>query len=78
MNVAPVQSLYWQTCHRGGAGPREGVMHPMFVELYFKTDEDDLLAYEEGKRQSRRARRGQARTLTRTTVRGRGDPSRRR
>ena len=54
-------------------------MHPMFVELYLKTDEDDLLAYEEGKRrQSRRARRGQARTLTRTTVRGGGDPSRRR
>ena len=52
-------------------------MHPMFVELYFKTDEDDLLAYEEGKRQSRRARRGQARTRTRTTVRGRGEPSRR-
>jgi len=54
-------------------------MHPMFVELYLKTDEDDLLAYEEGKRlQTRRARRGEARTLTRTTVRGRGDPSRRR
>ena len=54
-------------------------MHPMFVELYLKTDEDDLLAYEDGKRrQSRRARRGQARTLTRTTVRGQGDPPRRR
>ena len=54
-------------------------MHPMFVELYLKADDDDLLAYEEGKRrQSRRARRGQARTLTRTTVSGRGDPSRRR
>ena len=54
-------------------------MHPMFVELYLKTDEDDLLAHEEGKRrQSRRVRRGQARTLTRTTVRGRGDPPRRR
>ena len=54
-------------------------MHPMFVELYLKTDENDLPAYEEGKRrQSRRARRGEARTLTRTTVRGRGDPSRRR
>ena len=54
-------------------------MHPMFVELYLKTDEDDLLTYEQGKRrQSRRARRGQARTLTITTVRGQGEASRRR
>ncbi len=54
-------------------------MHPMFVELYIKTDDDDLLAYEEGRRrQARRVRRGQSRTLTRTAVRGRGDPARRR
>ena len=33
-------------------------MHPMFVQLFLETDEDDLLAAEEDRRRrSRRARR---------------------
>ncbi len=34
-------------------------MHPVFVELFIQTDDDELLAYEEDKRH--RARRGDAR-----------------
>lgn len=54
-------------------------MHPMFVKLFIETEADDPLACEEDKRRrSRRVRRGQARTATRTTAGSRDAwPSRR-
>jgi len=54
-------------------------MHPMFVKLFIETDADDLLASEEEdrkRRQARRARHTQARSVTMTTVPGRGRPPR--
>jgi hypothetical protein len=45
-------------------------MHPMFVKLYLKTSEDDLLAGEEdSRRAANRARRTQSRVATRSVVR---------
>jgi len=50
-------------------------MHPMFRQLFLETDEDDLLAYEEGRR--RRSRRARRQTLvTRSAPVRQGTPAR--
>jgi hypothetical protein len=76
MNTGSARSLYLQTCyrgpylrtcHQGRAKPWEGVMHPMFVQLFMETDADEL-AYEEDRRRSRRTRRVQSRTVTRAAA----------
>jgi len=67
MNAARAVGLHCQTCYW------EGVMHPMFVELFLKADPDELLSYETDKRRrARRAGRAQARTVVRATARERG------
>ena len=61
-------SVYTETCHQGRAVPGEGVMHPMFVELFMETDADELTYEEDKRRRSRRAKRAQSRTLTNAAV----------
>jgi hypothetical protein len=55
------------------ADPGEGTMHPMFVELFMKTDADDLLAEEEGSRRraTRRPQRSRPAMLVRAIPRDR-------
>jgi hypothetical protein len=43
-------------------------MHPMFVKLYLETDSDDV-AEERKRRSASRAKRLQARTVTKTVTR---------
>ena len=51
------------------ARAEEDVMHPMFVELYLETSEEDLQAEREKKRRrANRARRARSRTAVRVTV----------
>jgi hypothetical protein len=48
-------------------------MHPTFVKLFLETDADDVLAEEDERRTTNRARRARSRTATKLTARDR-DP----
>jgi hypothetical protein len=56
----------------GSGRGEESTMHPMFVQLFLQTSEDDLLAEEEGRRRAaNRARRTRTRVATRVPARDR-------
>ena len=47
------------------AAPEEGIMHPMFKELFIDTDTDDLAAEDDRRRRVRRSRRARPAMITR-------------
>ncbi len=78
MSSASLRGLHWQIRHGAGRCPWEGVMHPMFVELFIETDADELAYEEDRRRSSRRVRRAQARAIPRTSAGSRRQPPPRR
>jgi hypothetical protein len=55
---------------------REGIMHPMFVQLFIENDADDLLIEEEKRRRQRRSIRNRSVMVVRAAARDRDRRSR--
>ena len=56
--------------------PTEGIMHPMFKELFIDTDAEDLVAEENWRRRVRRSQRARSAMVVRPVARNRQRRSR--